>query len=75
MGFAFKETSGRQCDPGLQDMQGKSLVQRLASRFRTMERLDLEGNKLGDATAQALADCLSSDWPLNTLNLKRKLHG
>ena len=52
-------------------MQGKSAVQRLASRFRTMKRLDLEGNKFGDATAQALADHLSSGWPLSTLNLKQ----
>ena len=35
-----------------------------------MKRLDLEGNKIGDATAQALGDLLSSGWPLKTLNLK-----
>ena len=63
-------TIGRWCDPALEDMQGKFVAQRLASRFPTMKRLDLGRNKLGDATAQALGDLLSSGWPLKTLNLK-----
>ena len=66
---------GRQCDPALEDLQGKLVVQRLASRFPTMKRLDLEGNKLGNATAQTLADHLCSGWSLNTLNLKRNCVG
>ena len=40
-----------------------------------MKRLDLEGNKIGDATAQALGDLLSSGWPLETLNLERNCVG
>ena len=71
----FQETIGRQCDPALEDLQGKFVVQQLASRFPTMKRLDLEGNKLGDATAQALGDLLSSGWPLETLNLERNCVG
>ena len=40
-----------------------------------MKRLDLGRNKLGDATAQALGDLLSSGWPLKTLNLERNCVG